>query len=126
MNDNIPTLEEFVHGDSMFPRNLFVRHEEFADLYVRRNSVFVRMSDGNWICDPVIQIANITAKMPGNGAFTRLVDHIIHDLNRAVYVENVHNPRFRTKLEKMGFVAVNRDHGPNYLFNFKGRLRELR
>lgn len=125
MNDDIPTLEEFVRGDRVFPRNLYVRHDEFVDLYVRRNSILVRMSDGNWMCEPVVQIVNIVAMEPGNGAFTRLVDHIVNDLNRAVYVENAHNPRFRDKLERLGFVFVNKDHGPNYLFNFEGRLRKL-
>lgn len=125
MNDDIPTLEEFVRGDRVLPRSLYVRHEEFVDLYVRRNSVYVRILDEGWMCEPVVQIANIAAMEPGKGAFTRLVDHIVNDLNRAVYVDNAHNPRFREKLERMGFTAVNKTHGPNYLFNFEGRLREL-
>ena len=121
-----PTLDEFIQSESMFPLNLYVRYEGFSDLYVRKNRLFVRMPDSsNWICEPVVRIANITAKKPGNGAFTKLVDHIVNDLNRAVYVENAHNPRFRKKLEMLGFIAVNKNDGPNYLLNFEDRLREL-
>ena len=79
-----------------------------------------------FLCEPVLQIGNLTAKNPGQGAFTALVDEIV-TLDRAIYVEVVLNVRFRRKLLELGFVEVNKGRGaPNYLFNFEGKLHEYR
>ena len=120
-----PTLKEFVEEDQKFPLSSYVKHEDFDDLYVRRSKLYIRMEGKFYICKPSVQIANVVAKEPGKGAFTKLVDYIVNDLNRAVYVENAHNPRLKRKLERMGFVFVNKDHGPNYLFNYETRLIEV-
>jgi hypothetical protein len=134
---SLPTLDEFLTWKH--PTNSYVDYPGFCDLYVRSNKVYVRFDGGGWFCEPVLQIANVTATEPGNGAFTRLVDHII-GLGRAIYVENVHNPRFRRKLTEMGFMVVNDVHvsemiidsfgtddisGRNYLFNFEDRLHTV-
>jgi hypothetical protein len=121
----IPTLDEFIQNTSFFPLNLYVKYEGFDNLYVRKNGVYVLISNQFYLCEPVVRIANVTATNPGNGAFTKLVNHIVNDLNRAVYVENAHNPRFRKKLDKLGFISVNKNDGPNYLFNFEGRLNKI-
>lgn len=133
---SLPTLDEFLTW--AHPQNSYVDHPGFDDLYVRSNKVYVRFDGGGWFCEPVLQIANVTATEPGNGEFTRLVDHII-GLGRAIYVENVHNPRFRRKLTEMGFIIVNEAYCPdfvsdsfgtedigarNYLFNHDGKLHD--
>lgn len=109
-----PTLDEFIAGKF---RNSYIEHPEFDGLYIRSGDIYV---DGRR-CTKVIQIANIEAKHPGNGAFARLVDDLI-ERGFAIYVENVHNPRFRQKLQRMGFIEVNPCLGFHFLKNHEGHL----
>ena len=117
-----PTLDEFLTWK--FPFVSYIEHPDFSDLYVRSSYIHVIMDDEVWRCEPVLQIGNIKAKDPGQGAFTAFVEHVVA-LDRAIYVECVHNERFQRKLLEMGFVEVNKDGGAlHYLFNFEGRLQK--
>lgn len=118
----LPTLDEFLTW--RFPLNSYVDHPGFDDLYVRSQKLYAIIDDAGWYVEPVVQIGSVQATQPGSGAFTALVEYIV-GLERAIYVENVHNPRFRRKLLELGFVEVNKNLGaPNYLFNFEGRLQK--
>lgn len=119
---SLPTIDEFLTWT--FPLNSYVCHPGIKSLYVRSGRIGVIIDGEYWWCEPVLLIGSVDAEQPGNGAFTALVEFLV-ERNLAIYVENVHNVRFRSKLERMGFVLVNEGQGaPHYLFNFEGRLTE--
>ena len=119
---SLPTIDEFLTWT--YPTNSYVNHQGFKDLYVRSQRILVRMEDEWSICDPVLQIGFVRASRPGNGAFTALVEFLV-ERDLAIFVENVHNPRFVEKLLKMGFISVNPNMGaPNFLFNFENSLEK--
>ena len=62
-----------------------------------------------------LQIANISAKTPGAGQFTGLLDILIHQ-GTAVYVENVLTDRFADYLRRKGFVETPNTSPPCFLF----------
>lgn len=80
--------------------NAYVRSQGFKSLYVRMGK---RYLDGK-THDNVLDIANVTASKPGNGAFTRLVEEL-HARGIPIYVESVLNDRFALKLPRMGFTV---------------------
>lgn len=87
-----PTLHEFLASSK---RNAYVRHPGFSRLYVRSTRRFGA---------EVIDLANLEAEIPGNGAFTALVAHIrttYPDLG--IYVECVLTERFGEGLLALGF-----------------------
>lgn len=98
------SLDEFISSrignPKVFPRNQYVSHPGWESLYVRCTS---RLLDGKtW--SPVIDLANIQAETPGNGAFGELVDHLQETYPEAViYVEQVLPDRFMQGLLRMGF-----------------------
>lgn len=78
--------------------NAYVRAQGFASLYVRMGRRHLdRVTYSN-----VLDIANVTASNPGNGAFTRLAEEL-HGRGITLYVESVLNERFCAKLLRMGF-----------------------
>jgi len=86
-------------------RNSYLNHPEFDSLYVRKGAIYI---DKNWVYG--FQIANITATKPGNKAFERLIKQILEiNPNIVIYVELVHNERFRAKLTRMGFDQTDKD-----------------
>lgn len=120
MNDSgQPTLDEFL--TQTWPRNSYVYHPEFSSLYLRSTDFMVWIGDQAWKCTRAIQIGNIEAEQPGNGAFGRLTEYLI-SRGLAIFVENVHNPRFGPKLLRMGFVPVNTTSGVHFLKNHEGHL----
>lgn len=99
---NLPTLTAFLKKSR--PPNSYVLFPGFEELYVRK---FVRHGF------PTIDIANVTALKPGNGAFTFLVRHIRERYpDRGIFVESVLNERFEGKLRAMGFECTNPGFGP--------------
>lgn len=96
----IPTLDEFLSRTTL-PNNSYVKEKGFKDLYIRRSKRMV----GHTLLNAV-DIANVSASRPGNGAFTSLVTKLGRDYPYLViYVENVLNPRFANKLvSDLGFV----------------------
>lgn len=120
----LPTLEGFLKTKQNWPKNSYVRYPGFKNLYVRKGDIGVQLNGEEFYrCTNVVTIASVDAARPGKGAFTGLVKHLV-DQEYAIYVENVHNERFRVKLKQLGFVKVNEEAGPNYLLNFDGHLVE--
>lgn len=87
-----PTLREFLDG----PRpNAYIQHPGFSRLYVRQTRRFGA---------DVIDLANLEADAPGNGAFTQLVEHLRTAYpHLGIYVECVLTERFGEKLLALGF-----------------------
>ena len=96
--------------------NQYVRHPNFKSLYVRYNNR--RYINGEFVFN-VLDIANIQARKPGKGAFTKLIIHLRNTYPLLVlYVESIQNPRFADRLERMGFVydkIVNKEINSMYL-----------
>lgn len=93
----LPTLEEFIANKGGFPTNSFVTEPDFEELYVRRS----RRWFGNKMLE-ALDIARVTAWVPGKGAWTRLSERLLaQGIN--LYVESVMNPRFEQTLLKQGF-----------------------
>lgn len=82
--------------------NAYVDEPGFDSLYVRMS---VRFFNGVRYED-VLDLANITAERPGDGAFTRLVERL-HTQGLTLYVECVTRQRFAKKLLRMGFLPAN-------------------
>jgi hypothetical protein len=96
-----PKLDDFIsQAREKWPYNAWVTEPGFAELYVR---VSWRPLENKMV--QVIDLANITATKPGNGAFTKLVAKLREKYPElGIYVESVLNPRFDAKLLKMGFI----------------------
>lgn len=87
-----PTLREFLDGSKP---NAYVQHPGFSYLYVRSTQRFGVET---------IDLANLEADVPGNGAFTQLVKHLRSSYpDLGIYVESVLNTRFIRKLTALGF-----------------------
>ena len=86
------TFDEFMRDSAC--RNEWV-HEPGLSIYIRKTPAPCRDRWGD------IQIANVTAAMPGAGAFTAFMDRI--ELGYSVYVENVINMRLDTWLARRGY-----------------------
>lgn len=107
----LPTLNAFLELDaSVLPKNAYVRCPGFVELYVRRGPRFVA---GEWV-QGVLDIARVTARHPGEGAFTKLSQELL-ERGIPLYVESVLNKRFIRKLEELGFTRVGEHEGvPNF------------
>jgi hypothetical protein len=118
MPDEIPapTLDEFIasyQGDHRFVlrfgRRQHVLERGFIKCYVR---IGRRWFNKQW-WDPTLDLADIEARRPGNGTFTRLVARLRKKYpDMTLYVECVSEPRFQNKLVRMGFSVA----GDGYCF----------
>lgn len=107
----LQTLEAFMKGTGR--GNAYVTFPGFKGLYIRRNPRFIRNLD--IIAEPTIDIANLTAKKPGKGAFTHLFQHLRKEYPHLwIFVECVVNERFAAKLLRMGFVQCTDDFAPSF------------
>ncbi len=107
-----PTLKEFLEG---VQRNAYITYPGFASLYVRHTQRFGFET---------LDVANLTAKQPGRGSFTRLIKHVRKTYPRmGIYVECVLNDRFEVKLLAMGFARC--DVGMSACF-FLSPLMEIK
>ena len=98
---SLPHLDVFLSDDSC--RNSWVRFPGMKNLYVRQSLYGI-----NSKLVSSIQIANREASKPGNGAFRRLIEHLVFKYpDLAVVVENVHSDLFASILEHMGFDRIN-------------------
>jgi len=82
---------------------------EWETLYVRYSIVTAQYikDDEKLLVYPVLVLANIEARVPGTGAFTRLLERIRKaDPALPVMVENLTSERFGDKLKRLGFVEV--------------------
>lgn len=126
MNDIslLPTIDEFLEGSALLPVNSYINHPDFVSLYVRKGKVGINFDgdDNLYWCDKCVTIANITARNTGQGAFTALVDDLVHK-GFAIYVAQVHSPKFRIGLMKKGWwTQVNCSSGFMFLRNYEGHL----
>ena len=106
----LQTLDDFIkehQAKQRFSSNAYVRSPGFRSLYVRMGSRYINGT--KHLC--VLDIANVTAKKPGNGAFSKLVEDI-HHRGITLYVENVLNERFAAKLLRMGFIRLGNNDEP--------------
>lgn len=104
--EELPQLDEFIksraNGLRGLPNNGYTRWETLT-VYVR---VGPRYLNGVRY-ERVIDLANITADVPGQGAFTRLVSHLRDTYpSFSLYVECVLTARFAKGLERLGFVPT--------------------
>ena len=115
----IPKLDAFIAQalTKDWPANSYVREPGFSSLYVR---VAKRYIDGEM--QTTIDLANMTASRPGNGAFTRLVERLMAQYRLIIYVECVLNPRLAAKLIRMGFVQHKHDSSSYYLLPGKDEV----
>lgn len=96
------TLTAFLAKEppKVFARRAWVRHPGFAALYVRRGA---RLLGGMMYAD-VLDLASLESRIPGTGAFTRLIEWLRDQHpTQPVYIESVLEPRFQRKLVFMGF-----------------------
>lgn len=102
----VQSVEAMTSNDSKAARefvahNAYVKAPGFKQLYVRWGRRYL----GGIVHADVLDIANVVARKPGNGAFTRLSEDLFNR-DITVYVECVLNVRFVDKLRRMGFTEV--------------------
>jgi hypothetical protein len=101
----LPTLDQFIQRHEKKPAgfhsNEYVRKAGFEALYVRLGPRWIERV--KYPC--VFDIASVTARRPGAGAFTRLVEEL-RARGFSIYVESVLNDRFAAMLPRLGFVPV--------------------
>lgn len=101
------TLDEFIAEPRT--RNEYVREKGMRDLYVRIGSRPIITEDASYPRARMLDLANITVAegQRGRGNFTRMIQRLRRDYpTLPLYVECVQLPRFRRKLESMGFKRV--------------------
>jgi hypothetical protein len=112
--------------ESVVTRNEFVRHPDFAELYLRKGSIVFRPAGGAAVVVRVnraVTIATVTAREPGRGAFGRLVDGLVRDFDVAVMVEAVLERRFAAHLLRLGFDRIEGDRDtPSYVTNWADKV----
>jgi hypothetical protein len=89
-------------------RNVFLDEVEWSHLYLRRGILVVFDTDWNSIqLDDSLHLANFEAKEKRSGAFTRLIQRIEQTSpGLPIFVENLTNSGFASKLPEMGFEEV--------------------
>jgi hypothetical protein len=121
MNDNMDIIKFW---NQTLMRAADVDEPEFERLYVRKGPVYLPVPPvGKLIkVEPLLQIANLTAKKPRTGAFTRLLYKIGYSIDAHVFVENVLDEGFAGALDRMGFVRVNvnQDGNPPCFLSLRG------
>ena len=115
------TLEEFLAN--RYPTNSFIDREGWDTLYVRKGPIGVNIEGKFYRVHKVFTLANIAVDDPGEGLFTKLVEHLV-SLGWAIYIECVHNPRFQDGLRRRGYYELKTDGAPNFIFNHEGHLHE--
>jgi hypothetical protein len=102
------TLKEFLLSKTV--RNAWLCVPGFHGFYARKGVVGYTYQGEKYQTYPVLVIANVTAKHPGTGAFTRLLKHLNYDYpDLTIYIESVMNKRFKRYLIEAGFTIVNDD-----------------
>ena len=112
--EDVMTLEEFIQSARLrrFSSNAWVTAEGFSDLYVRFGQRYI----GGELVSNVLDLANMTAAVPGDGAFTRLLKTLNDEHPElTLYVENVLTPRFGDRLVRLGFQRVGTGYPSSYV-----------
>lgn len=78
----------------------WLKEPGFKHLYVRHGRRYIQ---GQWY-ENILDIANVEARFPGRGTFTRFLEKIQKQYPKmGIYVESVQNLRFGAWLERHGF-----------------------
>ncbi len=111
-NSHLPKLDDFIKNGEFtaHTRSAWVDTLNFAECYVR-----VGLRDIAGALRKTINLANISARTPGQKAFTNLV-HYLRDnyLDCYIYVENVQTERFGDHLLRVGFIHDDAHFGCYY------------
>lgn len=86
------TFEQFINSKI---RNAWIEESGELALYVRK-SILPHRGD--------IEIANMSAATPGNGALTTFLDK--YENEYSFFIENVLNPRLSQYLERRGYKQI--------------------
>lgn len=99
-------------------QSTYVNHPGFSSLCLRVGPIYI---DGDFI--EAIQVVNLTAKKPGQGAFSELINHMMMTHSEFdIYVESVVTDYFAEKLSRMGFELVNEHTNMrNFLLKVRGK-----
>lgn len=101
------TLKEFLSPQHVRPRNLYVKFPGFRELYVRKGPYYIR-TDTTAEYKETIQIANVTARKPGSGAFRKLISFLEENCpERVIVVECAHGD-LQDICRHMGFEEINK------------------
>jgi hypothetical protein len=98
-----------------------VEEPEWERLYCRKGRRYIRVIPGQRLVlvDNLLQLANLTAKVPQTGAFTRLVKYIDTQLSCNIFVENVMNRGFAARLPSLGFTLIEETESVPCFFKLK-------
>jgi hypothetical protein len=103
------TLKKFIASDV---RNAYLYHKDFKTLYVRKSQRYF-----SHIRYSVFDIATISARIPNQGSFRKLINEILTLMpHTPIYVESVLSWDFEKKLEHMGFVCCSSEFPRNYIY----------
>lgn len=118
------TLEEFISSvmkaDAKFrDTRMWVTAPGFESLYVRRS---VRIDPDTRDRVVALDIANMTARTPRGGAFTKLLDSLEKEHPElSIYVESVLHPRVGEFLLRRGFKKIPYIHDASPCFLKRGQ-----
>jgi hypothetical protein len=100
----VQSLTAFIESKNIRrTKNAYVTYPGFTMCYVRYTQ---RHLQGEMRYQ-VLDLGNLEARTPGNGAFTRLLKYVHRKWPDVwVYVECVQTKRFVKKLKKLGFIEV--------------------
>lgn len=111
------TLIEFIERNKfrpVWPLNAYVDAPGFESFYVRMTTRYFNRRT----IKPVLDIANITAEKPGNGAFKALLNTLWELYpNLSIYVESVQSEQFQGFFRRHPcFVEVPDRYPPCFLY----------
>jgi len=121
----VPTIFEFVEKQKRdkyrINANGYVKADGFKSLYVRFGPKYI----GYNYFEDVLDLANIVADKPKNGAFNKLIEAIGQRYPTvSIYVENVMDPKFGIALKRKGFNEIRT--GPGFSSYFlKGDCKNV-
>lgn len=119
-------LKEFLNQPlihKIFVNRSYVDFDGFDSLYVRNGWYSVNYE----IIQETIQLANLTASNPGNGAFKNLVAYLQENFSGIpIIVECVHTEKFATGLLKMGFKQFNINQGNHFILRSRFLIGETK
>jgi hypothetical protein len=104
-------IDQFMFSDY---KNQWLKQSGWRYLYVRKG----RRCFSGVFYGKVIDLANIEARKPGSGAFTKLIQHLQEAYpDWSIYVENVMPKRFQKHLRKAGWIEVDYE-GSGQVFSY--------
>ena len=112
-------LQDFL--SKSYPSSSYIDEDGWDSLYLRKSPITFFIDGKPHPIKKVITFANIAAKKPGNGLFSKLVQEFVSD-EWAIFVECVHNVRLQQFLRRKGYFEIKMEGVPNFLFNYESQL----